>query len=150
MHQTIGVYIGRFNPLHRGHEAVIDRMIAEHGDHCLLIIGSSNVTLSAHDPFSYDERKSFVQMLYPDVRIVPLPDYPTDAEWLQKLDESIQSFFPDISREQIIFRAGATEEVSRLVDDGREIHIVDRFSGQTPVISATQVRDALMRGESIE
>lgn len=147
--QTIGIYIGRCNPLHLGHEAVIDRMIAEHGGRCLLIIGSSNVMLSARDPFSYDERKSFVQMLYPDLRIAPLPDYPTDAERLQKLDAIIQTYFPDASRDQIVFRAGAEEEVSRLVDDGRQIRIVDRFSGETPIVSATQVREALARGESI-
>ena len=147
--QTIGIYIGRCNPLHLGHEAVIDRMIAEHGDRCLLIIGSSNVMLSAHDPFSYSERESFVKMLYPDLRIAPLPDYPSDAERLQKLDETIQSYFPDVERDSIVFRAGAEHEVSRLVDDGRHVHILDRFSGQTPVISATQVREALARGESI-
>lgn len=147
--QTIGIYIGRFNPLHLGHEAVIDRMIAEHGDACLLVLWSSNVTLSAHDPFSYDERKSFVQMLYPDLRIAPLPDYPTDAERLQKLDESIQSFFPDADKDNIIFWTGAEEEVSRLVDDARQIRIVDRRSGETPIVSATQVREALVRGESI-
>lgn len=149
MNQTIGVYIGRCNPLHLGHEAVIDRMIAEHGDRCLFILWSSNVILSAHDPFLYSERESFAKILYPDLCIAPLPDYPTDAERLQKLDEIIQIYFPDISKEHIVFRAGAEEEVSRLVDDGRQIRIVDRFSWETPIVSATQVREALVRGESI-
>lgn len=88
-------------------------------------------------------------MLYPDLRIALLPDYPTDEERLQKLDAIIQSHFPDASNDQIVFRAGAEEEVSRLVDDARQIRIVDRRSGETPIVSATQVREALVRGESI-
>jgi len=88
-------------------------------------------------------------MLYPDLRIAPLHDYPTDAERLRRLDELIQSYFPDASNDQIVFRAGAEEEVTWLRDDARQIRIVDRFSGETPIISATQVRDALARGESI-
>jgi nicotinamide mononucleotide adenylyltransferase len=147
--QTIGIYIGRCNPLHLGHEAVIDRMIEEHGGRCLLIIGSSDAILSDRNPFSYTEREQFVRMLYPNLRIVPLPDYPTDAERLRRLDELIQSHFPEASNDQIVFRAGAEEEVSRLVDDGRQIRIVDRRSGETPIVSATQVREALARGESL-
>lgn len=148
--QKIWVYLGRFNPIHRWHEAVIDRMIAEHGDNCLLILGSSNVSQSAHDPFSYAEREQFVKMLYPDLRISPLPDYPTDDERLHKLDEVIHNNFPDRGRDSMVFRAGAEKEVSWLVDDGMQIRIVDRFDGSTPVVSATQVREALRRGESID
>ncbi len=45
--KTLAVYCGRFNPVHAGHEAVINTMIEQFGiENIIVIIGSSNTAQS--------------------------------------------------------------------------------------------------------
>ena len=49
------VFIGRFQPLHRGHEAII-RKAFEISNTPLILVGSSTASRSLRNPFSYEER----------------------------------------------------------------------------------------------
>lgn len=51
-----GVFIGRFQPLHRGHVAVIKQALAE-CDQLTIILGSARSARSLRNPFRFDERE---------------------------------------------------------------------------------------------
>lgn len=54
-----GVFIGRFQPLHNAHLAVIHQALDECNE-LILIIGSANSTQDIKNPFSYDERVEMI------------------------------------------------------------------------------------------
>jgi nicotinamide mononucleotide adenylyltransferase len=151
-----GVYVGRFNPIHWGHEKTTDTMIKKHGiKNSLLILGSSEAKLSIRNFFDCKERQTFINILYPNLQTEGLRDYNNDKIWLNKLDQIIQKF-TNTEPEKIEFFGGCLEDVNFFVKAKRNIHIVDRFNKNpssdenTPKICATEIRDALIRGLSIE
>lgn len=53
------VFVGRFQPLHFGHIAVIKKALSQ-ARHVLVLVGSANAARSARNPFSYEERQRMI------------------------------------------------------------------------------------------
>ncbi len=69
-----GLVIGRFQPLHKGHEALIKRAI-EDCVHVIVGIGSSQAKRSSTNPYSLEERIAMVRAVFGDtVEVIPIPD----------------------------------------------------------------------------
>ena len=144
-----GVFVGRFNPIHVGHEKVIDAMIKDVGiENCRLFIGSSGKEITIRNLFTYEQRVKFIRAIYLEINIAPLPDFPTDGEWLTALDDLLKcsSFNPN----DVYFYGGCKEDVEFFFEDNRKVTILNRFDGSTPEISATKIRDFLIGGNPIE
>jgi len=142
------VYCGRFNPLHAGHGTVIKEMISQFGiENCLLVIGSSNAGFSLRHYFSYQERRGFIKKAFPELRVVGLPDYPTDEEWLVALDDLISA--AGVSPAEVVFFGGCEEDILFFFEAKRNCRIINRFDGSTPKISATEIRDCLIYGRDL-
>jgi len=65
----LAVFIGRFQPFHIGHRAVIEEMVGQ-VDSLLVLIGSAYRPRSWKNPFSYDERRQFLEA---GIDGIPLP-----------------------------------------------------------------------------
>jgi cytidyltransferase-like protein len=143
-----GVFVGRFCPMHLGHEAIIRKMLDE-SESPLIVIGSSNNSPSMRHFFSYEERRNLIRKVFPDVPIVGLPDYSDDKIWLTALDDILSISGADPSN-SITFFGGCEEDVRFFFEAGRTCVLTNRFDGSTPKISATEVRDALIHGRSLE
>ena len=145
--KRLGVYVGRFSPVHLGHECVINQLVAQFGERCLLVIGSANTQQSIRHFFSYEDRRRFLSTLYPDLRMTGLGDFGTDREWLMALDDQIGLLkAPD---EKVTFFGGCEEDVEFFGADGRDVKLFNRFDGTTPKVSATEVRDALIQHRDV-
>jgi len=72
--------VGRFQPLHNGHCALIRQALEECGD-VAVGIGSSNAKPSLRNPFTLDERRRMVEAVFPHVRTVALPDIHDPPRW---------------------------------------------------------------------
>jgi cytidyltransferase-like protein len=140
-----GAMVGRFCPLHLGHEEVIRTML-NRCERSIVIVGSADVPWSLPTFFDHTERIGFIRTIFPDISAIPLPDFPgDDAAWIKAIDDILISF--GMPPEETVFFGGSGGDVSVLAEQGRrKTHIVDRFDGTTPVISATEVRDALIAG----
>ncbi len=69
-----GLVIGRFQPLHKGHEALIKAAI-EDCVHVTVGIGSSKAKQSVKNPFSFEERAAMVRAAFGDqVDVIAIPD----------------------------------------------------------------------------
>ena len=77
-----------------------------------------------------------------------LPDYASNQEWMLALDDILRIFGAD--PKQATFFGGCQEEVDFFYQFGRRVEILNRFDGSTPKVSATEVRDALIRERSLE
>lgn len=144
-----GVYIGRLNPIHLGHEAVIKEMLGQFGaENCLLILGSSTSSFSQRHFFSFGERKNFVKKIFPELEIFGLPDFPTDEQWLFELDKLLlgKNFDP----KDTVFFGGCEQDLVWFLETERQCQILNRFDGTTPIVSATQIRHLLASNEPVD
>lgn len=90
--QTLGIFIGRFQPLHDGHKHIIEKMIAE-TDQQLILIGSANNTGTVRNPFSFEARAASIITRYPTVSVEPLKDYLyNDSRWSTKVRNVISGY----------------------------------------------------------
>lgn len=64
----VAVYIGRFQPFHKGHWGVV-RQALEIADRVLILVGSANLARDTRNPFSYDERKATIRAAIHDAAV---------------------------------------------------------------------------------
>ena len=146
--RRFGVYVGRLSPMHLGHQAQIDGLLRDFGDDHLVLIGSCNKAISFRHLFSYQDRAAIVHAVYPGLRLGPLADFEDDPCWFRALDDILQ--LAGINPAAATFVGGCQEDISFFIDAGREVKILNRFGGETPKVSATEVRDALIERRSID
>jgi len=83
MYDTL-VFIGRFQPFHNGHKAVVDAAL-ERAKEVIIVVGSSFAARNIRNLFTFDERKAMIKAVYPqdNVKVVPVSDYPyDDNKWV--------------------------------------------------------------------
>lgn len=92
-----GLFLGRFQPLHLGHLAVLTRLVEAH-DEVVVGVGSANVSHTAINPFTAGER---LEMLFAAldergltgrVRVVPIPDLGRNALWVSHVASLVPRF----------------------------------------------------------
>jgi len=149
MNNKKAVFLGRLNPIHAGHEKVINEMISLFGvENCLVVIGSSNSNFSLHNYFSYEERRNFIKLSFPEIKIVGLPDYSSNKEWLLALDDLLT--IADIDPIEVTYFGGCEEDIIFFFNANRKCQVINRFDGSTPKISATEIRDCLIHDRPLQ
>ncbi len=87
--KTLGILIGRFQPLHEGHKEIILKA-KKLCDKLLIVVGSANVSRTIKNPWTYAERKALLQAFldrngldFEDAQVVPVNDYKySDSQWI--------------------------------------------------------------------
>ena len=94
------VTIGRFQPFHLGHKAVIDEALKQ-AKEVVVVVGSSFAARNIRNPFTFEERKQMIKSVYPSdrVKVVPVSDYPyNDNKWVAAIQTIVNgaiSYTPD-------------------------------------------------------
>jgi nicotinamide-nucleotide adenylyltransferase len=80
-----GLYIGRFQPFHLGHKAVIHE-IAQEVDEIVIVVGSAQASHTHEDPFTAGERLAMIYSALKDLRdrcyVIPLHDIDRNDCWV--------------------------------------------------------------------
>lgn len=85
------VFIGRFQPLHLGHQEVIEKALTL-SKRVLVLIGSANTPRTLRNPFTYNERSDLIRMLYPEVITRPLQDHTyNDPAWMAEVQTHVKN-----------------------------------------------------------
>ena len=63
----VGIYIGRFQPLHVGHLSIISHM-CETYEHIIILVGSANLPSSRKNPFDFDIRKQWLNQAFAELK----------------------------------------------------------------------------------
>ncbi len=71
---TTGLTLGKFAPLHKGHQRVIERALAEN-DHVIVLIYHA----SEHTPIPLSRRAGWITALYPSIEVIECPDGPMEV-----------------------------------------------------------------------
>jgi len=81
----VAVYIGRFQPFHNGHLALLERALAA-APLCVVVIGSAYQARSPKNPFTWEERAQMIRLALPEadrarVLFLPVRDYYDEGRW---------------------------------------------------------------------
>ena len=58
--QRVNILIGRFQPLHRGHAAILQK-ITSSNNLSIILIGSADTARTVKNPLTFSERKQFIE-----------------------------------------------------------------------------------------
>jgi bifunctional NMN adenylyltransferase/nudix hydrolase len=90
------VFIGRFQPFHNGHKAVIEAAL-EQAKEVVVVVGSSFAARNIRNPFTFEERKAMIESVFPTdrVKVVPVSDYPyDDNKWVNAIQKIVDETVP--------------------------------------------------------
>lgn len=89
------VYIGRFQPFHNGHKAVIDQALKLARKQVIVCIGSGYGPRNIKNPFTVSERREIIRGIYghAPIQMVTLADYKyNDQQWITEVQRRVQDF----------------------------------------------------------
>jgi nicotinamide-nucleotide adenylyltransferase len=102
-----GVYIGRFQPYHDGHHAMVER-IAEEVDELVLAIGSADQSHTTRNPFTAGERIEMITKSLVDLDLVtyavPIEDLNRNAVWVSHVQSMSPTFDVAYSNNPLVIR----------------------------------------------
>jgi bifunctional NMN adenylyltransferase/nudix hydrolase len=105
------VFIGRFQPFHKAHKAVIDAAL-EQAKEVVVVVGSSFAARNIRNPFTFQERKAMIEACFAEpqhftyegaqgrvktarVKVVPVSDYPyDDNKWVNAIQKIVDETVP--------------------------------------------------------
>ncbi|MCX6771783.1 MAG: nicotinamide-nucleotide adenylyltransferase [Candidatus Micrarchaeota archaeon] len=103
------LFIGRFQPLHKGHLFAL-KYIAARFSRVIVVIGSAQEKRTEKNPFSAQERKRMMramlvkEKLSDRCRVFLLQDIPNDYEWVSYLDAHVPSYDVCFSNNALVLR----------------------------------------------
>lgn len=96
-----GVFIGRFQPLHVGHQHIINEAL-KRVETLIVAVGSVNTARTPVNPFTFDERKEMINSVYRNeiatgrIIVIPVKDYPnTDSLWAASVYDTVSDVILD-------------------------------------------------------
>lgn len=147
------VFIGRFQPFHAGHVAVI-RAALERARDVIVLIGSTNKPRSTRNPFSFAERCQMIEGAFEPsdaarIHCVALPDsLYNDHKWLRSVQQGVDSVLAQADQDADTVRIGlighnkdSTSYYLSLFPNWSSV-AVDNYHN----LSATPIRDAYLLG----
>jgi len=104
------VFIGRFQPFHKGHEKILGRLLRQYG-RVVVAIGSSGEKRTKDNPFSARERAEMIKKVARShagwmrkIRFVYLADNSSNAEWVKKIAARFPPACFDVTSANLLVR----------------------------------------------
>lgn len=130
---NIGFTIGKFAPLHKGHEYLIEKGLKEN-DEFYILINETDVS-----DISLETRASWIKNLYPNAHIIlgknPPKQFGMDEESIKIQTDYLKEIFKDIP----VNRFYSSEEYGKYV--ARDLNVENVKIEKTIPISATTIRN---------
>ena len=96
------IYIGRFEPVHNGHIALLRYALA-HAHRVLVVLGSAGQARSPKNPFTWQEREAMLCSALPEpnrarLQVLPMPDFNDEAAWVAAVRQGVAERVPTSAR----------------------------------------------------
>ena len=141
-----GVFVGRFQPFHKGHLGVVKRIL-EGINELVLIIGSSQYSHTLDNPFTAGERITMIRKAIEEENIqlssiwaVPVPDVHQHALWVSQIVSYSPKFDVAYTNEPLTHRL--------FIEAGFKVKSVPLIKRK--VYSATEIRRRMINEENWE
>ncbi len=140
MATTRGLLIGRFQPFHRGHERLVER-IADEVDEVIVGIGSADASHTVRDPFTAGERIVMISNVLASLDlptyVVPIEDLNRNSVWVSHAESMCPPFDVVYSNNPLVIRL--FEESNYEV---RDSELFDREE-----LRGTDIRERMIAGD---
>ncbi|MDH4448339.1 MAG: bifunctional nicotinamide-nucleotide adenylyltransferase/Nudix hydroxylase [Acidovorax sp.] len=136
------IYIGRFQPVHSGHVALLQRALASAAQ-VIVVVGSAWQARSPKNPFTWQEREAMLRAALPGadsmrLQVLPVRDYYNEAVWVKAVRAGVAGVVPQGARIRLVGHfKDATSSYLRAFPGWELIHVERQGA-----IDATAVRDA--------
>lgn len=141
-----GLFVGRFQPFHKGHLQVVKEILNE-VDELVIVVGSAQYSHRTDNPFTTGERLVMIRKALEEAKIdlnriwiVPVPDVHIHMVWVAAVEGYTPSFDVVYSNEPLTRRL--------FIEAGYEVKSI-RFH-KREVYSATEIRERMLKGENWE
>ncbi|MEM0243139.1 MAG: adenylyltransferase/cytidyltransferase family protein [Candidatus Aenigmatarchaeota archaeon] len=87
---VVGLFVARFQPLHKGHERAIRKALKLY-EKVIIVIGSADKSREEKNPFTAEERKLMLEAVFSKeindgkIEILAIEDKTSDEEWANEL-----------------------------------------------------------------
>ncbi len=143
MHMKRAFYIGRFQPYHLGHHAVLTK-IADEVDEVVIGIGSAQKSHGLSDPFTAGERVMMIRHALEDINIrhyaLPIEDIQQNSIWVSYILSRTPPFDVVYSNNPLVIR----------LFEEADITVLQSPMYQRDVYSGTEIRKKMIAGEKWE
>ncbi|HEX2558356.1 MAG TPA: nicotinamide-nucleotide adenylyltransferase [Nitrososphaera sp.] len=141
---TTGLFIGRFQPFHKGHLATVKFALGR-VDLLVIVVGSAQKSHEPRNPFTAGERIRMVKEALDadsgiDIRrilIIPVPDVDVHSMWTRQVDMLVPEY-------KVVF---ANDPFTLLLFRERGVETVEAPLYRREEMSATEVRRRMASGE---
>jgi bifunctional NMN adenylyltransferase/nudix hydrolase len=149
----LAVVIGRFQPFHKGHQHCIETAF-KHSKNVLVLVGSSNVSISPKNPFPFELRQKMIRISCDNktrLQVQPINDYVyNEQRWIQEIQDIIATQKLVYGYKNIVLVGHAKDESSYYLNIFPQWHFID--SGFYPfefdtTIDGTKIRELLFEGQ---
>lgn len=141
MTPTRGLLIGRFQPFHRGHERLVER-IAREVDEVIVGIGSADASHSVRDPFTAGERIVMISKVLSEMPapsyVVPIEDLNRNSVWVSHAESMCPPFDVVYSNNPLVIRLFQESDY-----EVRDSELFDREE-----LRGTDIRERMIEGET--
>jgi nicotinamide-nucleotide adenylyltransferase len=134
----VGLFIGRFQPLHKGHFLMFKK-IAGQVENLIVAIGSSQHANEPRNPFTAEERQEMIRRAMKEAniakyKIVEIPDIPDDTKWVEYVEKITGHFDMSWSGTPLVLKLFRKA--------GEPVMVIKEFLG----LSGTRIRRFICRG----
>ena len=139
------LYVGRFQPFHLGHLAILEEILKEHYE-LIIVVGSAQHSHTLENPFTAGERIQMItetldeESITKRVYIIPIDDIHRHSVWVRQVESLTPSFDAVFSNEPITIRL--FKEASYTV---RNTHLIHREKW-----SGTEIRKRILENDPWE
>lgn len=139
-----GLVVGRFQPFHKGHLAVI-REVLKQCDDLILVIGSAEESHTEKNPFTAGERYQMIISSLTDaerarVHVIPVRDVNRYSVWVNHVESYVPPF-------DIVF---SNSDLTRSLFSQAGYQVRRTKAYNPRVYSATEIRRRIVSGEKWE
>jgi nicotinamide-nucleotide adenylyltransferase len=146
MNDVRGLYIGRFQPFHKGHLQVVEHLL-EKVDELVIVIGSAQYSHQLENVFTAGERITMIKLALEEAElnsgrcyIVPVIDTMVHSVWVSHVISYVPRFDLVFTNEPLTRRL--------FVEAGFKVEAIPKY--ERDIYSSTEVRRRMINGEGWE
>jgi len=143
---TTGLFVGRFQPFHKGHLAAIKFALGR-VDLLVIVVGSAQKSYESRNPFTAGERIRMIKDSLDSAKIntaktliIPVPDVEVHSLWTRQVDTLVPKYeivFANDPFTLMLFRERGVETIEAPLIERREMQ-------------ATEIRTRMVAGDTWE
>lgn len=138
-----GLFIGRFQPFHKGHLYAVKRILEE-VDELIIVVGSAQMSHELDNPFTAGERIEMIRRALDAEGIdrgrymlIPIPDAPAHTVWVSMVESQTPRFDVVYTNQPLTRRL--------MLEAGYEVRGIELYERER--YEATEIRRRILVGE---